>query len=341
MSESEHSIKYSSCLTFVSRHSGWARRNARMTPKPSIDSQYLRIYVTLARTLNMALAAKELHMTASGVSHCLKSLEEDLGCSLFSRSSRKFEITDIGRELLSDSEQILNKMQEIRGKIGSWNDWRQGQLLIGAEQSSFQALIAPTLREFRESFPEYTIKIDSCCSAQAIERVREGKLDLAVVIAPASSPPDIIFELIGEDELQFVVNALHPWAIKRKVVREEISNRHMILPRHGDYTRTLIEGYFRREKIRIQTCIELADEQAVKEFVRLDLGIAILPRWMLADELNDGSLVALPLGRRRLKRRWGVLRALSRKSNLSEYLFSSISKSIFRTLIQSTGTGIL
>jgi DNA-binding transcriptional LysR family regulator len=66
------------------------------------------------------------------------------------------------------------------------------------------------------------------------------------------------------------------------------------------------------------------------------MGVGILPRWLVADDIAQGILVALPLGRRRLKRHWGVLHAKTRKATLAENLFISISRGVFRALIQSS-----
>jgi len=303
--------------------------------KTHIDSGQLLVFVTLARTMNMSRAAEELHMTTSGISHCLKALETDLGCRLFERSSRKFEISAVGQEFLAEAEQVLDQMKAARTKIRAWNDWRQGQLLIGANGTACEFLLPASLREFRESFPSFAIKIEQCTSRQAISLLQENMLDFALLTEPAEHSPNIKFELIGEDDLQFIVNPLHPWAVKRKAQREDIPNRKLILPERGGNTYRLIESYFRGENINIQPFIEIANEQAIKEFVRLDMGVGILPRWLVAEEIEQGSLVALPLGRRRLKRRWGVLYTNARKLNLADDLFIKISRSVFRTLNES------
>jgi DNA-binding transcriptional LysR family regulator len=303
--------------------------------KSHIDSRQLLVFVTLARTVNMSRAAEELHMTASGISHCLKTLEEDLGCRLFERSSRKFEVSAVGLEFLPEAEQLLEQMKAVRGKIRAWNDWRQGQLLIGANGTACELLLPPVLREFRESFPSFTIQIEQCTSRQAITLLSENKLDLALLTEPAEYSPNIQFDLIGEDDLQFIVNPLHPWAAKRKAQREDIPNRKLILPERGGNTYKLIESYFRDENISIQPFIEIANEQAIKEFVRLGMGVGILPRWFVADDIEHGLLAALPLGRRRLKRRWGVLYSKARKLSLADSLFIKISRSVFCTLAES------
>jgi len=103
--------------------------------------------------------------------------------------------------------------------------------------------------------------------------------------------------------------------------------------------RALRETEAEQAQISAREAIEkarIANEQAIKEFVRLDMGVGILPRWLATDDIEHGLLVALPLGRRRLKRHWGVLHTKTRKPNLAENLFINISRSVFRALIQSS-----
>ncbi len=304
--------------------------------KTIFDSRQLQVYVILARTANLSHAAEELQMTPSGVSHCLKSLEADLGCRLFDRNSRKFVLSQAGREFLAGAEQILEQMKSLRGKISTWINWRHGQLFIGANSTACQFLLPPILREFRESFPGFNIKIEQCSSRQAVALIMEERLDLALLTEGAEKSPAVKFNPVGEDDLQFILNPLHRWAIKRKAQPKDISNGKLILPERSGNTYTIIESYFHAANINIEPFIEIANEQAIKEFVRLDMGVGILPKWLVADEIKEGSLVALPLGRQRLKRRWGVLHSNGRALSLADNLFINLSRSVFRSLVQSS-----
>jgi DNA-binding transcriptional LysR family regulator len=108
------------------------------------------------------------------------------------------------------------------------------------------------------------------------------------------------------------------------------------VPERSGNTYAIIESYFRAANINVQPFIEIANEQAIKEFVQLNMGVGILPRWLVADEIKEGLLVSLPLGRRRLKRRWGVLYSKKRKLSLADNLFINITRSVFRSLVQSS-----
>ncbi|HLP77749.1 MAG TPA: LysR family transcriptional regulator substrate-binding protein, partial [Candidatus Paceibacterota bacterium] len=133
--------------------------------------------------------------------------------------------------------------------------------------------------------------------------------------------PQLEFHPLFNDELQFVVGALHPWARAGKVERSEISRQNYILYSKNSFTFRLIEQYFRREEMSLNTVIELGSMEATKELVKLGIGVSILAPWIARKELEDGSLVALPLGRRKLERRWGILHWRGRRLSLAEETF--------------------
>lgn len=299
--------------------------------KTTIDSQHLKLFVSLARSCNMSRSAAELGLTPSALSHALKALEKDLGCRLIERSSRHFALTEVGAEFLPEAQRIIDQMTDARTRLCEWRNWREGQLRIGASGTSCELILPPTLREFRESFPAYTIKIEQCTSRESMTLLAEGHLDLVLHTRPESIGNNE-FLSIGEDDLQFIANPLHPWAVKRRAVREEIPRTNLILPARGSNTYASIETYFRTEKLQIQPFIEIANEQAILEFVRLNMGVGILPRWLAMEAIQRGVLIGLPLGRRRLRREWGIMFSRGRKLSLAENLFVNISRSVFQKM---------
>lgn len=316
---------------------GSARQHFLNTPMTSstLDSHQLNVFVVLSRHLNMSRTAAELGLTPSGISHCLKTLETDLGCRLCERTSRKVMLTRAGHEFLREAEAILEQMNQARTKLRSWLDWRRGQLRIAASITACQYILPAALREFRESFPEFTIQIDPCSAQQAMERIAGDQVDLGVFIQPTHCP-GLTFVPIAEDELQFLVNPIHPWALKGKASHQEISSQNLILPERASETHALIEAYFRREGVRIRPFIEIGNEEAIKQFVRLDLGVGLLPKWIAAAEIKQQSLVYLPLGRKRLRRHWGILHNRSRKLGFAESVFVDLCRNVSRELMPGT-----
>lgn len=296
----------------------------------TIDSQYLRIFCALARHLNMSRAAQELELTPSGISHALKALEADLGCRLFERSSRRLSLTPAGLEFRAEADAILERMGNARTKLRSWMDWRRGGLRIAACNTACQYIMPLALREFRESFPTFTIQIHPCTSLQALELIAEDEVDLAFFVEPQQAP-GIRFLPLAEDELHYLVHPIHPWT-KRGAVRD-VAKQKFILPERTNETHSLVDDYFQQEGVRIKAFIEIGNEEAIKQFVRLDLGIGLLPRWIAATEIRQGALVSVPLGRRRLRRNWGILHSTAHELTFPESVFVNLCRSVAGSLM--------
>lgn len=86
---------------------------------PILDSRKLLAFTTLARVGSFTLAARELHLTQSAVSHAIKSLEVDLDCRLFDRLGRRVALTPAGKQLLEHAHKILGEMKLARDDLHS------------------------------------------------------------------------------------------------------------------------------------------------------------------------------------------------------------------------------
>ncbi|MBM3872594.1 MAG: LysR family transcriptional regulator [Verrucomicrobia bacterium] len=86
---------------------------------PILDSRRLLAFATLARIGSFTLAAKELHLTQSAVSHAIKALEDELGLRLFERRGRRVALTPAGEHLLIRAQRILAEMQDARADLAA------------------------------------------------------------------------------------------------------------------------------------------------------------------------------------------------------------------------------
>ena len=94
----------------------------------------------------------------------------------------------------------------------------------------------------------------------------------------------------------------------------------------------MIEKYFCGEEIVLSTSIELGNMEAIKELVKLGLGVSILAPWVARKELMEGSLRTLPLGKRKLKRRWGILLRRGQRLALAQETFIGLCKAVTENL---------
>jgi len=291
-----------------------------------LDSRQVRAFCALARTGSFTQAARELHLTQSGISHSMKALERDIGRRLLDRLGRKIVLTQAGEQLLHHSQKILEEMETARETLGHLGKWGKGRLRLGASTTACQHIIPPVLREFKESFPAHAITIEPGDTLALVDALLHQRIDLALSLA-ADNETQLEFHPLFNDELHFIVAAMHPWATTGRVDRSEIPRQNYILYNKHSITFRLIEEYFRREQMVLNTVIELGSMEATKELVKLGIGASILAPWIAQKEIEEGSLVALPLGRRKLQRRWGILHWRGKRLNLAEETFIGLCES--------------
>ncbi len=294
--------------------------------KQPLDSRQLRAFCSLARTGNFTHTARELHLTQSGISHSMKALETDVGCRLLDRVGKKVVLTQAGEQLLQHAKNILSEMESARGSLLQLGKWGKGRLRLGASTTACQHLIPPVLREFKESFPDHAISLEASDSPELADALLEHRIDLAVTLE-IEKEQKLEFHPLFEDELCFIVSPLHPWARAGRVEHSEIPRQSHILYSKHSLTFRMIEDYFRREEMVLNTVIQVGSMEATKELVKLGLGVSILAAWIAKKELEEGSLMALPLGRRKLRRRWGVLHWRGKRLNLAEETFIGLCES--------------
>lgn len=292
-----------------------------------LDTRQLRAFATLAQTGSFTLAARELNLTQSAISHSMKALEEEVRCRLLDRIGKKVTLTQAGEQLLLHARKILQEMETARERLHALGRWGHGRLRLGASLTACQYIVPPVLREFKESFPHCTIAIEPGDTAVALELLRQHRIDLAICLEPHSEP-QFDFDLLFTDELKFIVSPLHPWACAGRVERAGIVRQNYILYSKASLMFEMVGAYFHAEKLVLPTSIELGNVEAIKELVKLGLGISILAPWVVQEELQDGTLVALPLGKRKLKRRWGLLSWRGRRRSLPEETFARLCHSV-------------
>jgi DNA-binding transcriptional LysR family regulator len=216
-------------------------------------------------------------------------------------------------------------MESARESLTQLGKWGKGRLRLGASTTACQHIIPAVLREFKESFPEHTITIEPGDTPELVQGLLQQRIDIALSLA--SSEPQLEFQPLFTDELHFITAALHPWAKTGRVERSEVPRQNYILYNKRSITFRLIEDYFRREEMVLNTVIEVGSMEATKELVKLGVGVSILAPWIAKKEIEEGSLVTLPLGRKKLQRHWGIMHWRGKRLTLAEETFLGLCRS--------------
>jgi len=298
-----------------------------------LDSRQLLAFTALARCQSFTRAAKELFLTQSAVSHAIKALEAEVGSRLVDRAGRRALLTQAGEQFLRHAEKILREMDAARAGLDALSRWGHGRLRVGASTTACQYLLPTVLREFKQSFPKSVITIEPGDHAQQVELLQNNRIDLAIMLQPDPSG-EFEFVPLFDDELRFVTSPVHPWARQGRVMREALETETLVLYNKSSYTFRLVTEYFRNEHVKFGHFIELGSMDAIKELVKIGVGIGVLAPWIARAELESGALVDFPLGRRRLRRTWGVAHLRGRRLPLGEETFIGLCRSVTENFVR-------
>jgi DNA-binding transcriptional LysR family regulator len=285
-----------------------------------METRLLKLFSAVARTGSLVAAAGELHLTPSAISHGLKHLETDVGCRLFHRAGKKLVLNQAGEQLLAQIKQPLAALETARESLKQLAQWGQTRLRIGAAASACQYLLPNVIRELKKSFPKVTLQIESGDTPELVGQIEKNKLDLAIGIAPENSA-GLDVRPIFKDELLFVFAPGHPWGNGHTITRDELRMQPLVLYQRNSYTAHLVEEYFRSLDLVPSTVMEIDSIEAIKELVKLNLGVSVLAPWAVERELVRGTLRMRAPGQRPLRRQWAILSIAGRRLGLVEESF--------------------
>jgi LysR family transcriptional regulator, low CO2-responsive transcriptional regulator len=287
------------------------------------DVHQLRIFRTVAENLSFTRAAEALFLTQSAVSHQIANLEGALGTELLRRSGRSVSLTPAGAVLQQQLRRVFAVIDEAEAAVRLASRPGAGRLRVGASATACQHLIPEALREFRESFPAHSLSIKPGDSIQISDELMEGTIDLGILIRTDRRPKFRYHDLFS-DELGFLVSPLHPWAKANRVERRDFPAQRMVLYSHNSATFRMVERYFLKMQSPLRDWMELGSMEAIKELVKLGLGVSVMAKWIVRPELDAKSLVWLPMPGIKLRRSWCIASLATRDLSVAEQTFISL-----------------
>ena len=303
-----------------------------------LDVHQLLVFMRVAEKLSFTRAAEGLFLTQSAVSHQVANLERAVGCELLTRRGRTVAPTPAGREMIHHARRVLAALDETEAAVRQAARPGRGRLRIGASTTACQFIIPEALREFRECFPDYSLSVVPGDSPAMVEQLLGEQIDLALLIK-SERQRKLAFHDLFEDELQFLVSPLHPWAKAGHVDRRQLGEQPMVLYGRGSATYRMVENYLARLGVPLRNSIELPDIGAIKELVKLGLGVSVQAEWVARPEVAQKSLTLLPTPAGKLRRKWCVAAVAGRRLSVAEQTFLGLCQNVASHLARGRRAG--
>ncbi|MDA8339194.1 MAG: selenium metabolism-associated LysR family transcriptional regulator [Nitrospiraceae bacterium] len=272
-----------------------------------MDIHQLKVFASVFKNKSFSRASEELYLTQPTVSDHVKALEEELNCKLFDRLGRSIIPTKESEVLYNYAIEIIEKTNSIKDIIGQFKKEITGELIIGASTIPGTYLMPRVIADFKRQHPSVSFQVIISDSKVIIEKVSSHDLLMGIVGAKLSNG-QLNFVPFLEDEL-IVVSS--PSLIKKGTITlEGLIQMPMILREEGSGTRRetekIMEGRgIALDSIKISGVFGSTD--AVKQAVKGGMGISILSRLSVADELKFKTLKEIRVKDIRMRRKFYIV----------------------------------
>lgn len=256
-----------------------------------------RIFYTVANTGNISKAAKELYISQPAISKSIQKLEESVGCKLFSRSSRGVVLTDEGKLLYEHVSEAFETLTMGEEKLKRSIELGVGHLKIGVSSTLCKYLLLPYLKEFIRQNPHISISISCQSTNDTLKLLEDNKIDIGLIGEPENLK-NIHFDFLEEIEDIFVAAKDYLRNLKARGIQKDhiLQSSTLMLLDKNNMTRQYIDDYLQENQIIIKDSIDISDMDLLIDFARIGVGVACVIKNFVREDLENGTLMEIPLG---------------------------------------------
>jgi DNA-binding transcriptional LysR family regulator len=273
-----------------------------------MDLFQLETFLAVAEERSFSRAAVRLHRTQPAISQTVAKLESTLGEALFDRSSRDGTLTDAGEVLREYALKLLNLRSEAQGALGELRSLHRGRLNLAANEYTCLYLL-PLLDRYRQQNPLIKLVVQRSLASRIADEVLAHTVEVGV-LSFRPEDPQIRSVAVYRDELALIINPSHRLAKAKSVSIRDLGSENFVAHSVASPQRAKVLDAFRRHKTPLRMGVELPSIQAVKRFVEMQSGMALVPQLAVQRELAKGTLLRVQVRELQLERK---LRLVYRK----------------------------
>ena len=260
-----------------------------------VDWEYYKIFYYVAKYQNFTKAARVLGNNQPNITHMMNKLEDQLHCVLFIRSNRGVALTPEGETLYARIASAAVQIQDAEEELSASSTLEHGAISISATETALNIYLAERLRVFHAEHPNIRLRISNHSTPQAVQAVKNGEVDFAVVTTPAEADSDLkTVELMPFNEI--LVGGLTFTALASQTLAlKELSAYPLIMLEPQSMSRTFYRHFFLEHNAALKPDTEAATTDQMLTLVRSELGLAFMPEPMARGNLQRGRIVQLHL----------------------------------------------
>lgn len=250
-----------------------------------ISYDYYRVFYYVAKFGNASLAAKELLNNQPNVTRTIKKLESELGCPLFSRSKKGMKLTPEGEKLYEHIRIAIEHIDAGEAELTESRSLQNGSVYVAASEVALRCALLPVLKKFRIIYPGVHIRISNHSTPQAIDALKDGVADIAVVTTPTVHSSSLVETVVKPITEVAVCSPYFRELTDRQVTLAELTSFPLISLGKDTKSFEFFSALFTTHGLSYKPDIEAFTADQILPMVEADLGIGFLPE----DFLREGD----------------------------------------------------
>ncbi len=297
-----------------------------------MDLNQLETFLTVAEERSFSRAAQRLHRTQPAISQVIRKLEESVGETLFDRAARDGSLTAAGQLLREYAMRLLALRREASSALDELKNLERGHLQLAANEYTCMYLL-PVIDAFRREFPQVHVNVHRMLASRIPDELNLRSFEIGVI---SFRPDPAQFRTIAvyADSLALIASPGHALARAGSVSITELGHEDFIAHNVTSPLRRKVIETFQRFRTPLNMRVELPTIEAIKRFVAMGNGVALVPHLTVARELETGDLVRIKVDELEMKR---ILRLVHRRQAALSYAAQAFLRAV-RALAQKQGT---
>ncbi len=256
-----------------------------------VNLELYKVFYTVAKCGSLTRAAQELYISQPAVSQSIKQLENQLGVSLFNRTHRGMELSSAGGKLIFGCvEEAINLLDEAESKISELKNTATGTIKIGATDSIFSHVLADKIAAYNEEFPAVKLELISSTSPDTLEKLKEGRCDIAFVNLPLEDEGVKFVGTVSHLSDVFVAGEKYGYLKDQIIPLKRLQEFPLLMIEENTVARRALYNFTQNLGIELNPDIEVANWDFMLKLAIKGMGIGCIPSEYCADQLASGEL---------------------------------------------------
>lgn len=247
-----------------------------------IDFDGVQAFVVTAELGGFNKAAEQLHITQTALTRRVQKLEAYLGLKLLDRTTRRVEMTAVGRDFLPQARAIVNEMTLAVSRLKDMSQHARGNFTLACVPSMAAHMLPKLIRQYADACPGNRIRLLDAASYEVREAVLNHQAEIGIAIN-GEPHTDLIETPLFDDPLVFICRNTHPLQSKDTVTWADMRDADLIVVSNFMATRVFMDYQLAKHGIRLNGNYEVQHHATAINLVAAGVGCAILPSSTIED----------------------------------------------------------